>query len=162
MAVAPDLVFLDVRMPRMDGYELARRLRESAPKGSDLAAQGDLYLLSQDLGKALKGVRSVDELQAGGGRRRHAAADAEVCSSYRDLRPPDEGGVTNESLCRRFRVRHGLEPVAKAAEQGNRARELAVAHLQRLQVDVGDTLARGNDDDAPPIGREGKPDALLP
>jgi thiol-disulfide isomerase/thioredoxin len=43
--------------------KLAAALRDNSPKGSDYAAQADLYLAGQKLHKALRGITSVDEFR---------------------------------------------------------------------------------------------------
>ncbi len=42
---------------------LARALRDGAAKGSDHAAQADLFLLGQDFRKSLRGAKSLDDLR---------------------------------------------------------------------------------------------------
>ncbi len=102
--VAPDVVTLDVNVPGIDGFEVARRVRtfsnayiifisafvEPADADRGRAAGGDEYLgkpfRPRDLKARLAGIPSERR------RERDAAADAA------GVRPPDAGRVTHDEL----------------------------------------------------------------
>jgi thiol-disulfide isomerase/thioredoxin len=68
--------------------KVAKALRDHSPRGSDHAAQADLFLLGQDFRKAIGDVTSVDEFRAAWARRaptlrRQAEEFLAVYPSYR-------------------------------------------------------------------------------
>jgi DNA-binding NarL/FixJ family response regulator len=66
LAHAPDLVLLDVHMPRLDGLQAAERIREAAPQTGILLQTGELTdELAARAGRL--GLRLVAKSALGGG-----------------------------------------------------------------------------------------------
>lgn len=107
-SLAPDLVFMDVRMPGMDGLEAARHLAaiEVPPAVIFVTAHGDHAIAAfetQAVGYVLKPVRAERLVAALAGARRMTRAQ---------IAAPPAGSSPRTHLCARVRGNLDLVPVA--------------------------------------------------
>jgi thiol-disulfide isomerase/thioredoxin len=114
--------------------KVAKALRDGSPKGSDRAAQADLFLLGQDFRKSLSDVKSVDDFRAAWQKR--AGPLSEAMTTYIAAYPKYRPGADAVAM---------LAHMAEAAGDEKTERAL-VALVEKHQPDhpLARTAARHN------------------
>ncbi len=123
----------DVRSAAM---KVARALRESAAKGSDCAAEADLFMAGQEFRQAMRGAKSLDDFKTCWSKHAHALCKEaeEYMAAYPKYRP---GADAVAALARMAEIAHDektAQALVELVEKNQPDHPLARARVRQKAV----------------------------